>query len=88
MECRSGEGAGGECREEVRWVKVGRCGGVMLRVVERRWKDSCEGALRPEAAVVGRVDGVDVVWRGEEGLEYAVQKVEVESVVSVDVVWV
>jgi hypothetical protein len=65
---------------------------VIARAVESGWSDSWV----VDVAVVGRVDGVDrvdgvvvaVVWPGgEEGLERAVQKVEVENVESMDVVW-
>jgi hypothetical protein len=62
---------------------------MIARAVESGWSDSWV----VDVAVVGRVDGVDgvvvvVVWLGgEEGLERAVQKVEVENVESMDVVW-
>lgn len=89
MECRSGDDAGGERKEELRWGRAGRWGVVIARAVESGWSDSWV----VDVAVVGRVDGVDgvvvvVVWLGgEEGLERAVQKVEVENVESMDVVW-
>jgi hypothetical protein len=67
VECRSGDDAGGERREEVRGARDGRCGVLIDSVVERGWKDSCV----VDVAVVGRVDGdvVAAVWRGEEALE-------------------
>lgn len=67
VECRSGDDAGGECREEVRGARDGRCGVLTDRVVERGWRDSCV----IDVAVVRRVDGdvVAAVWRGEEALE-------------------
>lgn len=107
VECRSGDDAGGERKEELRWGSAGRWGVVIARAVESGWSDSWV----VDVAVVGRVDGVDgadgadgvdrvdrvgvgvvvvvvVVWPGgEEGLERAVQKVEVENVESMDVVW-
>jgi hypothetical protein len=57
---------------------------LIARAVERGWRDSWV----VDIAVEGRVDGVAVLWRGEEGLECAVQKVEADRVESMDMVWV
>jgi hypothetical protein len=83
VECRSGDEAGGERREEVRGVRKHSGGGRWGVWIER------ESGVRAEleVAVVGRVEAGDalaVIWRR---LDCAVQKVEVERMESADVVW-
>jgi hypothetical protein len=90
VECRSGDEAGGERREEVRGVRKhsggGRWGVWIERVVERGWRESGVRA-ELEVAVVGRVEAGDALAVVSRRLDCAVQKVEVERVESADMVW-
>ena len=75
VEWRSGDEAGGDCREDERWVRDGRWGGDSEIGVWSGWTD---------IPVMGRVD--EDLGRGEEGEDWAVRKEDVEKVESSDVV--